>query len=80
MSPAGKLYASTGSSGTVRINSADPETFGNTLETLTPRADGRNKFGMHVSCVRTSHFLCLRAPLSIISLDLDGNRARTDDM
>lgn len=54
LSPQGDHYASTGSSGTVRINSANPDNFGETLETLSPRTDGRNKFGMHVVYVRWS--------------------------
>lgn len=50
--PQGDLYASTGSSGTVKINTANPSNFGETVETLAPRTDGRNKFGMHVAYVR----------------------------
>ncbi|KAF8339184.1 WD repeat-containing protein 61 [Cantharellus anzutake] len=45
--PQGGNYASTGASGTLRISSADPESFGNILQTLSPRTDGRNKFGLH---------------------------------
>jgi len=45
--PQGANYASTGASGTVKICSIDPDSFGNILQTLSPRADGRNKFGLH---------------------------------
>jgi hypothetical protein len=52
MSPLGDFYASTGSSGTVKINTASPSNFGETVDTLAPRTDSRNKFGMHVVYVR----------------------------
>ena len=51
LNPQGDYYASTGSDGTVKINTADPSNFGETVETLAPRTDGRNKFGMHVAYV-----------------------------
>lgn len=59
LSPSGEHYASTGSSGTVKINRAgtDSSNFGETIETLSPRADGRNKFGMFVSYVRLLSYI-----------------------
>ena len=53
--PQGVNYASTGASGTVRICSTDPDSFGSILQTLSPRADGRNKFGLHAKYVRPPH-------------------------
>lgn len=49
LSPQGDYYASTGSSGTIKINRADSNNFGETVETLSPRSDGRNKYGMYTA-------------------------------
>ena len=52
INPDGNTYASTGSTGLLRIHSAQPGTFGETLESLSPRTDGKNKFGMSLAYVR----------------------------
>jgi len=49
LSPDASTYASTGGSGTVTIHSADPASFGRAIDTLSPRAEGKNKFGMVVT-------------------------------
>ncbi|KAF8309560.1 WD repeat-containing protein 61 [Clavulina sp. PMI_390] len=49
LSPLADTYASTGSSGMVRIHRTDHENFGQVVEKLSPRTDGRNKFGMFVA-------------------------------
>jgi len=59
MNPQGDFYASTGSSGTVKINTANPSNFGETVATLAPRTDGRNKFGMHVAYSPSGKFVSL---------------------
>jgi len=49
LSPDASTYASTGASGTITIHSADSASFGRSVDTLSPRTEGKHKFGMFVS-------------------------------